>query len=101
MGLAYWFAVRRNYPVEEMFRVSRVKETFREAVWAFTMPIIILGGIFGGWFTATEGAALAVVAALFLGTVVYRELDLAHLYDAILEGGIQTAVVMLLVATSA
>jgi tripartite ATP-independent transporter DctM subunit len=101
MGLAWWFAVRNNYPVEEVFRISRVRETFREAIWAFAMPIIILGGIFGGWVTATEGAALAVVAALFLGTVVYRELDLAHLYEAILEGGIQTAVVMLLVATSA
>jgi len=101
MGLAWWFAVRNNYPVEEVFRISRVRETFREAIWAFAMPVIILGGIFGGWVTATEGAALAVVVALFLGTVIYRELDLAHLYDAILEGGIQTAVVMLLVATSA
>jgi tripartite ATP-independent transporter DctM subunit len=51
--------------------------------------------------TATEGAALAVVAALFIGIVVYRELDLGHLKAALIEGGVQTAVVMLLVATSA
>ena len=50
--------------------------------------------------TATEGAAMAVVAALFIGLFVYRELDLAHLKEAVIEGGIQTAVVMLLVATS-
>jgi tripartite ATP-independent transporter DctM subunit len=75
--------------------------TFREAAWALTLPVIILGAIFGGVVTATEGAALAVVAALFIGIVVYRELDLGHLKAALIEGGVQTAVVMLLVATSA
>jgi tripartite ATP-independent transporter DctM subunit len=63
--------------------------------------MIILGGIFGGIVTATEGAALAVVAALFIGLAIYRELDLKHLREAIMEGGSQTAVVMLMVATSA
>jgi tripartite ATP-independent transporter DctM subunit len=63
--------------------------------------VIILGGIFTGWVTATEGAGLAVVAALLIGGLIYRELDLGHLRKAILEGGVQTAVVMLLVATSA
>jgi len=51
--------------------------------------------------TATEGAAMAVVAALFIGLVVYRELDLRHLRTALIEGAVQTAVVMLLVAASA
>jgi len=101
MGMAYWFARRYNFPVEESFRWSRVRQTFREAFWAFFLPVIILGSIFGGVVTATEGAAMAVVAALFIGGVVYRELDRAHLVDAVIEGGVQTAVVMLLVATSA
>jgi len=101
MAMAYWFARRYNLPVEEKFQWARVKRTFREAFWAFTLPMIILGAIFGGVVTATEGAALAVVAALFIGLVIYRELDLAHLKAAIIEGGVQTAVVMLLVATSA
>lgn len=101
MGMAYWFAVRYNYPVEEAFQAKRVWKTFKEAFWAFTLPMIILGGIFGGVVTATEGAALAVIAALFIGVVVYRELDLTHLKAAMIEGGVQTAVVMLLVAASA
>jgi len=101
MGVAYWFARRYDLPVEQHFRWSEVRRTAREAFWAFTLPMIILGGIFGGFVTATEGAALAVVAALFIGLVVYRELDLPHLKAAIIEGGSQTAVVMLLVATSA
>lgn len=54
------------------------------------------------WFRhGDQGAALAVVAALVVGLVVYRELDLRALRKAIVEGGVQTAVVMLLVATSA
>jgi tripartite ATP-independent transporter DctM subunit len=101
MGMAYYFARRLDLPVEETFKWQRVKQTFREAFWAFTLPLIILGAIFGGWVTATEGAALAVVAALLIGVVIYRELDLSSLKAAMIEGGVQTAVVMLLVASSA
>jgi len=101
MGMAYWFARRYDLPREAAFSGARIWQTFKDALWAFLMPVIILGGIFGGVVTATEGAALAVVAALFVGLFIYRELDLKHLRRAILEGGVQTAIVMLLVATSA
>jgi len=101
MGMAYFLARRYNLPREAAFSWARVGSTAREALWAFLLPIIILGGIFGGVVTATEGAALAVVAALAVGLFIYRELDLAHLRAAVIEGGVQTAVVMLLVATSA
>jgi C4-dicarboxylate transporter DctM subunit len=101
MAMAYAFARRYDLPREQAFSWGNVGKTAREALWAFLLPIIILGGIFGGIVTATEGAALAVVAALFVGLVIYRELDLAELRRAIVEGGVQTAVVMLLVATSA
>ena len=101
MAVSYWFAVRYDFPVEEVFQLRRVWETFKDAAWAFLLPIIILGGIFGGFVTATEGAGLAVVAALFIGTVIYRELDIRHLHTALIDGAVQTAVVMLLVATSA
>lgn len=101
MGVATFLAKRYNLPREDRFSIKRVAKTGREALWAFALPIIILGGIFGGVVTATEGAALAVLAALFIGLVIYRELDLKHLRSAVMEGGVQTAVVMLLVATSA
>jgi len=100
MAMAYRFAIKYDLPREEAFALRRVAQTAREALWAFLLPIIILGGIFGGVVTATEGAALAVIAALFVGLVIYRELDLKELRRAIIEGGVQTAVVMLLVATS-
>lgn len=101
MGMAYWFARRYNLPVEQAFQWAHLWKTFKETAWAFLLPLIILGAIFGGVVTATEGAAMAVVAALFVGTVIYRELDLKHLKEAMIDGGVQTAVVMLLVATSA
>ena len=98
---AYVLAVRHNFPIEERFQPSRVWKTFKEAIWAFVLPVAILGSIFGGIVTATEGAGMAVVAALFVGAVIYRDLDLRELRKACIDGGIQTAVVMLLVAASA
>jgi tripartite ATP-independent transporter DctM subunit len=101
MIVSYWMARRRSWPVEEIFQLRRVWTTFKEAAWAFIIPVIILGSIFGGFVTATEGAGIAVVAALFVGGVIYRELNVSFLYKAAIEGAIQTAVVMLLVAASA
>jgi C4-dicarboxylate transporter, DctM subunit len=100
MGLCYWFAVRYDYPVEEVFQLKRLWATFKDAALAFLLPIIILGGIFGGMVTATEGAGLAVVAAIVIA-FIYREFDWKIFKAAVIDGGVQTAVVMLLVASSA
>ena len=101
MAMAYAFARRYKLPREHAFSLARVGSTARDALWAFLLPVIILGGIFGGVVTATEGAALAVVASIVVGFFIYRELDVAQLRQAVIDGAIQTAVVMLLVATSA
>src|SRR5919206_1419334 len=86
MGVAHYFAVKNGWPIEERFRLARVWETFKEAAWSFALPVIILGGIFGGVVTATEGAAIAVLAALVIGAIVYRELDVAKLREAMVAG---------------
>ena len=99
MGVAYWFARRYDLPREEAFNVKRLSETFLDALPAFSLPVIILGGIFGGFVTATEAAGLAVLAAILV-SAWYRQIDLKHLRRAMLDGGMQTAVVMLLVAAS-
>jgi C4-dicarboxylate transporter DctM subunit len=100
MGLCYWFALRYDYPVEEVFQLKRLWKTFKDASLAFLLPIIILGGIFGGLVTATEGAGLAVVAAIGVA-MYYREINWSQFKAAVIDGGVQTAVVMLLVASSA
>ncbi|CCN35845.1 putative TRAP-type C4-dicarboxylate transport system, large permease component [Vibrio nigripulchritudo SO65] len=101
MALSYYFAIRYNLPREEAFSWKNLKQKFKDAIWALFLPVIILGGIFGGIVTATEGAGLAVIAALVIGFVIYRELTLAHLYKCMVRASVQTAAVMLLVATSA
>jgi len=101
MALAYWFAVRLNQPIEEVFQLRRVWQTFKDAAWALTLPVVILGGIFGGIVSPTEAAGLAVLTALVVGGLIYREIDLRTLWQAMIDGSVQTAVVMLLVAASA
>ena len=101
MGLSYWFAVRYNFAREDAFDLVRLWVAFKEAWLTLLLPVIILGGIFGGFVTATEAAGLAVFAALFISGLIYREMNLRHLRQAMIEGIMQTAVVMLLVATSA
>lgn len=101
MAAAYRIAVRRGFPAEAAFQWHRLGRAFKDAAWALLLPVIILGGIFSGWVTATEGAGLAVLAAAVIGGLIYRELDFGALRKAVVDGGIQTAVVMLLVSTSA
>jgi C4-dicarboxylate transporter DctM subunit len=100
MGLSYWYARRYNWPIEEAFDLGNVWRAFKGAALAFLLPVIILGGIFGGIVTATEGAGLAVVAAIGVAAW-YREMDWKQLWHSIIDGAVQTAVVMLLVASSA
>ncbi len=101
MCLCYYFAVRYDLPRDEAFSLPRLWRALRAAGPALLLPVIILGGIFGGIVTATEGAGLAVVAALLIGGLWYRELDAREFYRALVDGVTQTSVVMLLVATSA
>ena len=99
MFVSYIYAKRKNLPIEEKFNLPNLRKTGKEAALAFILPVVILGGIFGGFVTATEGAGLAVVAALIIGAI-YRELNFQKLFEATTEGGAQTAIVMLLVASS-
>ncbi len=99
MALCWYFARRYDLPREEAFSVPRLKSTFIAALPTFLLPVVILGGIFGGLFTATEAAGVAVIASIVVG-LWYRETDFAELKKSMLDGAIQTAVVMLLVAAS-
>jgi len=101
MILSYYFAIKKKYPIEEQFEWRKLWVTFKDASWSFLLPVIIIGGIIGGIFTATEAASMAVMAAFFIGVFVYRELRWRELPQVLLTCGIQTAVVMMIVAGSA
>jgi tripartite ATP-independent transporter DctM subunit len=99
MLTSYIYARRKKLPIEEAFNIKNLKRTAKAASISFLLPVIILGGIFGGFVTATEGAGLAVVAAIAIGAY-YREFSFKQFFDSTIEGGMQTATVMLLVAAS-
>jgi len=101
MLVTYVLAVRYDLPRAEGFNLCRLWAAFKDAFWALTLPVVILGGILSGIVTATEAAGLAVLAALFVGLLIYREMNLGKLRRALLDGISQTGIVMLLVATSA
>lgn len=101
MATSYVLARRGGFAESEPFEWRRVKTGFRRAYLALGLPLVILGGIFAGVFTATEAAAVAVFAALGLGLYVYRELRIGDLRAILVESSRQTAVVMILVAGSA
>ena len=101
MVLSYYYARKYNLPVEQKFSIRLVGKTTAEAFWALFIPIVIWGGIFLGIATATEVAALAVLAAFIIGVFIYRELPTSETIRVLKDSAGQTAVVMLIVASSA
>jgi tripartite ATP-independent transporter DctM subunit len=101
MVITYVIAVRRGYEAERRRATGgELWHASREAAWALLMPIIILGGILGGLFTATEAAAVAVAYAILVGCFVTGELRIAHIYQALSRCVVVSAAVFILVATS-
>ena len=73
---------------------------FKDAFWGLMMPVIILGGIYGGIFTPTEAAAVSAVYGLFVGLVIYRTMKFSDLKKLIVDSASTTAVVMLITAAA-
>ena len=71
-----------------------------QAGWALLMPVIILGGIYGGIFTPTEASAVAVLYALLVGLLVYREIKPSNLYDIVRKSVMSSAVIMFIIANA-
>jgi tripartite ATP-independent transporter DctM subunit len=91
---------RRGYAAAACFSWQEVLRTFRRAVLALGAPLIILGGILFGIFTATESAAVAVVYALGVGMLVYHEITTADLFDLFVRGAVTASIVMFIIATA-
>ena len=80
-------------------RLGVLKATW-QAGWALLMPVIILGGIYGGIFTPTEASAVAVLYALLVGTLIYRELRPKDLYAVLRKSVLSSAVIMFVIANA-
>ncbi len=97
----YIFARKLGFDAETKFSFPEIGRSFKEAIWALVVPVIILGGIWGGIFTPTEAAAVAVVAALLIGSLIYKKLTLKDMPRIFLSAANQTAIVMIIISASA
>ncbi len=97
---AIWIARRKGYGSDMEGDEAQIGlwKAFKEAFWGLLAPIIILGGLYGGIFTPTEAAVIAVFYSLLLGFVIYRSLSLKGIYQIMVDASEASAIVMLIVA---
>lgn len=100
MGWSSWVSARRNYAKTELAPWRERLQAFREAFFALMTPVIVMGGMFGGIFTATEAAAVASLYVMFLGFFVYGTLRVRDLPAIFWNTVEQTAKVMFVIATA-
>lgn len=95
-----YIAKKRNYPVSPKPTKSEVIKKTLDALPSLGLIVVIMGGIIGGIFTATEASAFAVVYTLVLAVLIYREVSIKELPKVILDSVVTTAIVLLLIGTS-
>ena len=93
-------SARLDIPREEPRTRGQLFAAVKDSILAIIMPLIILGGIYGGVFTPTEAGAVAVIYSLLISAFIYRELDLKTIRTVIIKAGISTSVVFFVIATS-
>ncbi|MEO9900936.1 TRAP transporter large permease [Nisaea sp.] len=101
MMTSYIFARRENHPVDERFELRRLGLAFVGAAVPLLIPVLVVGGLIGGFVTATEASALGAAAALFYGWVLRRDLTAKKVYELTAITVRQTSVVMMIIAGSA
>ncbi len=100
LGVAAVYSVKKNYPVGEKTGLKEGLKKIVDALPSLLLIVIVIGGIVGGYFTATEASAMAVVYTFILSVFIYRKVMPRDLFRIFLESSATTAIVMLLVGTS-
>lgn len=93
-------AYKYNYPKGMAFSWKNVWVTFKQSIWGLLMPLIILGGIFSGYFTPSEAAAVAVVYSMAVSLFLYRDLTLKEIAKIMLGSAKTSAIIMIIIACS-
>jgi C4-dicarboxylate transporter DctM subunit len=101
MILAYFIARARGFAKEKWSGFGEIWKALRNSILALIMPGIIVGGIMGGVFTATESGAIAVVYGLFVGLFVFRSIRLRDIPRVLIRSSITTGMVMMIISTAA
>ncbi|MBQ7784794.1 MAG: TRAP transporter large permease [Clostridia bacterium] len=100
IAISIFQAYKNNYPKGAALNIKNVVSTFLRAIPGILMPLIILGGIFSGYFTPSEAAAVAVIYALIVSTFVYKDMTWKKLYATMLGSAKTSAVIMIIIACS-
>ena len=98
MIMVYFVAKKRNYPVDKRQSFPEVWRSFLKSLPALLTPFVIIGGIFSGFFSPTEAAAITVLYALLIDTIFYRELTWRRLWDALYETTSTSAAIAVIIA---
>jgi len=96
--LVYVISLRKGYGGGEAFGFMDFIKAFADAFLAMLMPVIILGGIYGGIFTPTEAAVVAVVYGLIVGIFIYKEIKISNLVEIFASSVVVSAVIMFIIA---
>lgn len=100
MIIAFFRARKQNWPREQKADGKQIWTTFKGAIWALLMPVIIVGGIVGGVFTATEAAVIASVYAFTVGKFVYKKLTFKDVFPIMKKTFLQTAQVTIIISAA-
>lgn len=100
MFVAWLISRKKGYHGDEKPTLGRIWQTFKQAILALMMPVIILGGIYGGVFTPTEAAVVAVVYGFIVGFFIYKELHLSQLKNILVTTVMGTSMIIFIIATS-
>jgi C4-dicarboxylate transporter DctM subunit len=100
MAYALWYANRHGYLSSEKLPSRVVARRFLDSLWGLVTPVIILGGIFAGYFTPSEAAAIAVDYTLLIAWLVYRSLTFKRFYELVVGAGVTSALIMFIIGTA-
>ena len=98
---ALFYGKKNDLPAHKRKSAKEVLLIFKDSIWALLMPVIILGGIYGGIFTPTEAAAVSVIYSIIVGCVIYRELDLKKLIQCTKNACETTASILIVIGCAA
>jgi len=97
---ALWYSKRQGYPASDKLTPRVIARRLIDSLWGLVTPVIILGGIFSGYFTPSEAAAMAVDYTLLIAWLVYRTMTFRRFYELVVGAGVTSALIMFIIGTA-
>jgi C4-dicarboxylate transporter, DctM subunit len=101
LGIVTWYiAWKNNYPRGQFAGIGRIFATFRESIWGLALIIIVIGGIYGGFFTPTEAAAMSAVYAFIVSIFIYKDMGLKQVPKVLLDSAALSAMLLYIITNA-